>query len=101
MKVSLHIQLSIELTNTPDTRKSENTKRVESELKTKQMVDMIPFLKASITSVLGELCGKGSGDNELHAESDRIYDQVLKDAASLCNEKTNLRATRLKENVNA
>ena len=65
------------------------------------MVDIIPFLKAFLISVLGELWEKGPGDNELHAESDQIFDQMLRDAVSFCNEETNPRATQLKENVNA
>ena len=79
----------------------ENIKRVETELKAKQMVDIIPFLKAFLANILSELREKGPGNNELHTESDRIFHQMLEDAVSFCNEKTNPRATQLKENVNA
>ena len=65
------------------------------------MVDIIPFLKAFLTRVLGELRGKGPGDRELHEESDQIFDQMLRDAVSFCNQETNPRTAQLKENVNA
>ena len=64
------------------------------------MVEIIPFLKAFLTRVLGELRGKGPGDKELHEESDRVFDRMLRDAVSFCNKETNQRATQLKENVN-
>ena len=79
----------------------ENIKRVETELKAKQMVDIIPFLKACLTRVLGELWRKGQGDRELHGESGQIFDQMLRDAVSFCNQETNPRTAQLKENVNA
>ena len=101
LKVDLRVLLHNELMNAFSAGQPENIKRVETELKAKQMVDIIPFLKAFLTRVLGELRGKGPGDNELHAESDQVFDQMLKDAVFFCNEKTNPRAIQLKENVNA
>ena len=65
------------------------------------MVDIIPFLKVFLSKILEELRGDDPGNNELHTESDRIFHQMLEDAVSFCNEKTNPRATQLKENVNA
>ena len=89
------------LMNASSAGQPENIKRVETELKAKQMVDIIPFLKAFLSRVLGELRGKGPGDKELHEESDQIFDQMLRDAISFCNEKTNPRTAQLEENVNA
>ena len=97
----LRVRIPSVLMNASSAGQPENIKRVETELKAKQMVDIIPFLKAFLTRVLGELRGKGPGDKELHEESDQIFDQMLRDAVSFCNEKTNPRTTQLKENIDA
>ena len=97
----MHIPLSIELTNASNARQSEKHKTRRIRTEEKQMGDIIPFLKAFLTEVLGELREKGPGNNELQVESDRIFDQMLKFSVSFCNEKTNPKATQLKENVNA
>ena len=64
------------------------------------MVDIIPFLRAFLAQLVGELRAKGPGDRETHDESNRIFEDMLRDAISFCNDNTNKKECEFGVNLN-
>ena len=66
-----------------------NIRNIEQDLKRKMIVGILPFLRAMVYRILVKIRNKDPEDEEIRRDGDKIFEEMLNDAVSFCNDKTN------------
>ena len=66
-----------------------NIRNIEQDLKRKMIVGILPFLRAMVFRILVKIRNKDPEDEEIRRDGDKIFEEMLNDAVSFCNDKTN------------
>ena len=53
------------------------------------IVGILPFLRAMVFRILVKIRNKDPEDEEIRRDGDKIFEEMLNDAVSFCNDKTN------------
>ena len=76
---------SLYVTTNPSAKDQTNIKLVQYDLENKEMANIIHFLKTFLLLILSEIKNKEESDEEMLNECHAIFDEMLVDAVSFCN----------------